>query len=197
MVAQPHRSRMSVEEYITFERANPEVRYEFIDGQISMLAGGTADHSIISANIIRELSLALRGSPCRVYTSDMKVRLSEQRYVFPDVSVSCDPRDQGSVEALRYPRLIVEVLSPSTEAYDRGKKFSYYRACLTIEEYVLVDTQQQAIDLYRREQETFWRLSPLGSGDLVKLQSLGVSFPIAAVYENIAFSETTENSSSN
>ncbi|MDQ2884875.1 MAG: Uma2 family endonuclease [Chloroflexota bacterium] len=196
MVAQPYRSHMSVEEYVTFERAHPEGRYEFIDGQISMLAGGTADHSIISANIIRELSIALRGSSCRVYTSDMKVRLSEQRYVFPDVSVSCDSRDQGSIEALRYPRLIVEVLSPSTEAYDRGKKFSYYRTCLTIEEYVLVDTQQQAIDVYRREQETFWRLSPLESGDLVKLHSLGVSFPVAAVYENILFPETTENSSS-
>jgi Uma2 family endonuclease len=197
MVAQPHRSRMSIEDYFTFERTHPEVCYEFIDGQVFMLAGGTADHSIISANIIRELSLALRGSPCRVYTSDMKVRLSEQRYVYPDVSVSCDSRDQGSVEILRYPRLIVEVLSPSTEAYDRGKKFSYYRGCLTIEEYVLVDTQQQAIDIYRREQETFWHLSPLGTDDLVKLQSLNVSFPVAAVYENIAFPEATENSASN
>jgi Uma2 family endonuclease len=195
MVAQSHCSRISVEEYFTFERANPEIRYEFIDGQIFMLAGDTAHHSIVSANIIRELSLALRDSLCRIYTSDMKVRLSEQCYVFPDVSVSCDSRDQGSVEALRYPRLIVEVLSPSTEAYDRGKKFSYYRTCLSIEEYVLVDTQQQAIDVYRRKQETFWRLSPLGSGDLVKLQSLGVSFPIAAIYENIAFPETTENTS--
>ena len=89
----------------------------------------------------------------------------------------------------------MEVLSPSTEAHDRGKKFSYYRTCLSIEEYVLVDTQQQAIDVYRHEQETFWRLSPLGPGDLVKLQSLGVSFPIAAIYENIAFPETTENTS--
>ncbi len=193
MVAQPHRSRMSVEEYLTLERTNTEIHYEFIDGHVYMLAGGTADHSIISANIIRELSLALRGSPCRVYTSDMKVRISEQRYVYPDVSVSCDPRDRGSIEALQYPRLIVEVLSPSTEAYDRGKKFSYYRACLTIEEYILVDTQQQAIDFYRREQETFWKLSPLGSDDQVKIQSLGISFPVTAIYENIMFPENNSS----
>ncbi len=193
MVAQPHRSRMSVEEYLTLERTNTEIHYEFIDGHVYMLAGGTADHSIISANIIRELSLALRGSPCRVYTSDMKVRISEQRYVYPDVSVSCDPRDRGSIEALQYPRLIVEVLSPSTEAYDRGKKFSYYRACLTIEEYILVDTQQQAIDFYRREQETFWKLSPLGSDDRVKIQSLGISFPVTAIYENIMFPENNSS----
>lgn len=193
MVAQPHRSRMSVEEYLTLERTNTEIHYEFIDGHVYMLAGGTADHSIISANIIRELSLALRGSPCRVYTSDMKVRISEQRYVYPDVSVSCDPRDRGSIEALQYPRLIVEVLSPGTEAYDRGKKFSYYRACLTIEEYILVDTQQQAIDFYRREQETFWKLSPLGSDDQVKIQSLGISFPVTAIYENIMFPENNSS----
>jgi len=193
MVAQPHRSRMSVEEYLTLERTNTEIHYEFIDGHVYMLAGGTADHSIISANIIRELSLALRGSPCRVYTSDMKVRISEQRYVYPDVSVSCDPRDRGSIEALQYPRLIVEVLSPGTEAYDRGKKFSYYRACLTIEEYILVDTQQQAIDFYRREQETFWKLSPLGSDDRVKIQSLGISFPVTAIYENIMFPENNSS----
>jgi len=184
---------MSVEEYLTLERTNTEIHYEFIDGHVYMLAGGTADHSIISANIIRELSLALRGSPCRVYTSDMKVRISEQRYVYPDVSVSCDPRDRGSIEALQYPRLIVEVLSPSTEAYDRGKKFSYYRACLTIEEYILVDTQQQAIDFYRREQETFWKLSPLGSDDQVKIQSLGISFPVTAIYENIMFPENNSS----
>ncbi len=195
MVAQSHRSRMSVEEYLTLEleRTNTEIHYEFIDGHVYMLAGGTADHSIISANIIRELSLALRGSPCRVYTSDMKVRISEQRYVYPDVSVSCDPRDRGSIEALQYPRLIVEVLSPGTEAYDRGKKFSYYRACLTIEEYILVDTQQQAIDFYRREQETFWKLSPLGSDDRVKIQSLGISFPVTAIYENIMFPENNSS----
>ena len=193
MVAQPQRLHMSIEDYLKLDQDRAGARYEYINGHAYLLAGGTANHSIISANLIRELSLALRGSSCLVYTSDLRVRLSEQRYVYPDVSVSCDPRDRGAVEHLQSPRLIVEVLSPSTEAYDRGKKFSYYRACPTIEEYLLVDSQQQIVEIYRREQNTFWMLHPLEPGDQVSLQSLGVSFPIAAVYENVLFPEDTRD----
>ena len=189
MVAEPHRSVMSVEEYLMLDRNSIDVRYEFIDGHPYMLAGGTADHSVIGANLIRELGFLLRGRPCRVYTSDMRVRLSEKRYVYPDVSVSCDSRDRGTVDTLQYPRLIVEVLSPGTEAYDRGKKFGYYRACPTIQEYVLVDTQRQAVEVYRRASENLWTLHPFGPGDQVELASLSVSFLVAAVYEDVAVPE--------
>ncbi|HZO72724.1 MAG TPA: Uma2 family endonuclease [Ktedonobacteraceae bacterium] len=189
MVAQPYRRHMSVEDYLTLDRSSDEVRYEYIDGNAYMLAGGSANHSLISSNLIRELSMALRGSSCLVYTSDMRVRLSEQRYVYPDVAVSCDPRDRGSVESLQYPRLIVEVLSPGTEAYDRGKKFGFYRTCPSIKEYVLVDSLQPSVEIYRHEQGVFWVLHPLGMSDQVELRSLGVSFPVAAIYENILFPE--------
>lgn len=189
MVAQPHRRHMSVEDYLTLDRSSEGVRYEYIDGNAYMLAGGSANHSLISSNLIRELSLALRGSSCLVYTSDMRVRLSEQCYVYPDVVVSCDPRDRGSVEALQYPRLIVEVLSPSTEAYDRGKKFGFYRTCPSIKEYVLVDSLQPSVEIYRHEQGAFWVLHPLGMSDQVELRSLGISFPVATIYENILFPE--------
>ncbi|MBV8695152.1 MAG: Uma2 family endonuclease [Ktedonobacteraceae bacterium] len=193
MVAQPYRLLMSVDEYLALERSSSEERYEFIDGYAYMLAGGTADHSIIKQNIASLIRNQLRGSPCRVYDSDMKVRLSEKRYVYPDVSVTCDPRDRGRVDIVQSPRLIVEVLSPSTEAKDRGKKFSYYRACPTVEEYVLVDTQQKSIEVYQREQHPFWKLSPFGPGDEVVLTSLGISFPLASVYEDVIFLE--DNSS--
>lgn len=196
MVAQAGRLLMSVEDYLTLDRNSTEGRYEFIDGYTYMLAGGTLNHSIISANMIGELRNALRNSSCQVYTSDMKVRLSKRRYVYPDVSVSCDTHDRGTNDILQYPRLVVEVLSPSTEAYDRGKKSSYYRACPTIEEYVLIDTEQVAVEVYRREQEHFWMLSTFGPGDTVELTSLGVSFPIAAIYENVTFPEDTADSSS-
>lgn len=189
MVAQPHRSLMSVEDYLTLDRNSLEARYEFIDGYAYMLAGGTADHSVISVNIMRELSFALRSSTCRVFNSDMRVRLSEKRYVYPDVSVSCDLGDRGRIDTLQSPRLVVEVLSPSTEAYDRGKKFGYYRACPTVQEYMLVDTQQQAVEVYRREQDTFWKFTPFGPGDQVELASIGARFPVAAVYENVALPE--------
>src|SRR5258706_3922084 len=150
MIAQPNRSRMGIEEYLKLDHESQGERYEYIDGYAYLLAGGTADHAKISANMIRELSIALRDSPCSVYTSDLKIRLSERHYVYPDISVSCDTRDEGTKDFLQFPRLIVEVLSPSTGAYDRSQKFDYYRECPSIEEYVLIETQRQAMDVYRR-----------------------------------------------
>ena len=196
MVAQPQWSPMSVQEYLELDRNSLNARYEFIDGHVYMLAGGTANHSRISANMIRELGTALRNSSCSVYTSDMRVRLSQKRYVYPDVSVSCDPRDGGTVDILRYPCLIVEVLSPSTETYDRGKKFGLYRLCPTVQEYVLVDTQRQAVEVYRRRAETLWTLHFFGPGDQIELASLNVRFPIAVLYENITLLEDTSDDSS-
>ncbi len=185
MVARPDRLRMSVEEYLTLDRNSTETRYEYIDGYAYALAGGTADHARISANLIGELRDALRGGPCSFFTSDVKVRISETRYVYPDVTVSCDPRDRGTVDILQSPHLIVEVLSPSTEAGDRGAKFADYRACPIIEEYVLVNTQRQAVEVYQREQEPFWRYTSFGPDDKIELTSLGISFPVSAVYEDV------------
>lgn len=128
MVADPHRRFMSVEEYLELDRKSPDARYEFIDGIVTMLDGGTANHSLIAANIISSLHTLLRGQSCRTYTSDMRVNIAGNRYVYPDVTVSCDERDLGAVETLHYPSLIVEVLSASTEVYDRGRKFGYYRS---------------------------------------------------------------------
>src|SRR5947209_6793405 len=108
------RIMMTVEEYLTLDRASEDVRYEYIDGIITMLAGGTVNHSGICANIIGELIIALRGKHCRVFTSDLKVSVSATRYVYPDVSVSCDQRDlQEKGDILYSPCVVIEVLSPS------------------------------------------------------------------------------------
>src|SRR5205807_4906161 len=132
---------------------------------------------------------------CRVYNSDARVQLYEKRYVYPDASVSCDERDRGTGDTISSPRTVVEVLSPSTEAYDRGRKFIYYRSCPTIEEYVLVDTQRQAVDVYRRATNTLWTLHIFGPHDQVELASLKISFPIAALYENVTLPEDTSDGS--
>ena len=195
MVAKPDRLMMSVEDYLALERNSVEARYEFIDGYVYMLAGGPADHSTISINVTSLLNNLLRGSPCRVYNSDLKVRLSQRRYVYPDASVSCDQRDRGSIDTVQFPRLIIEVLSTSTEAYDRGRKFAFYRACSSVQEYVLVDTQRQAVEVYRRKTDTLWTLHPFGPGDQVELASLSLSFPIAALYENVVLPEDTPDDS--
>lgn len=194
MVADPHRHFMSVEEYLELDRTSPDARYEFIDGVVTMLAGGTANHSLIAANIISSLHTLLRGQACRTYTSDMRVNIAGNRYVYPDVTVSCDERDLGAVETLHYPSLIVEVLSASTEAYDRGRKFGYYRSFATLQEYVLVGTQEQAVDLFRRETADLWTFHAFRAGEMVILKSIAVSVPIEDFYENIVWPEETDTS---
>jgi len=187
---------MSVEEYLELDHKSLDVRYEYIDGYIYMMAGGTADHSTVSINVTSLLHSLLRGSPCRVYNSDLKVRLAEMRYVYPDASVSCDARDRGLVDTVQYPRLVVEALSPSTEAFDRGRKFAYYRGCPTLQKYMLVDTQRQAVEVFRREADNFWVFYPFGPGETVKLTSINVSFPIDAIYEDVELPEDASDSSS-
>lgn len=189
MVAQPDRLHMSVEEFLALDRSNPEVRYEYVDGMAYMLAGGKLSHSRIKLNIAVLLSNLLRDSGCNVFDSDAYVRLAEKRYVFPDVTVTCDPRDEDTDDAIQYPRLIVEVLSPSTEVYDRDRKFAYYQACPPLEEYVLVNTERQSVEVRRRGQSRFWELAFFGSGEQVELRSLNLSIPIKAIYRNTRVTE--------
>lgn len=152
-----------------------------------MLAGGTLDHATISLNVATILRSLLRNSSCRVFTSDARVRLSSTRYVYPDVTVSCDSRDRGRIDIIQFPRVVIEVLSPGTEDYDRGRKFTYYRACPTIQEYVLVNTEYRAVEVCRREKNDLWSFLTFNLGDEVELTSLGVAFFVAEVYEDVIF----------
>ena len=112
---------MSVEQYFELEENSPDTRYEYLDGYVYMMSGGSANHAAISGNIYAILRSLLRGSQCRVYNSDMKVRVSEQQYFHPDVTVSCDSYDRGMAAVIRSPRLVVEVLSPSRGSRQRKK----------------------------------------------------------------------------
>jgi len=192
-MALPQHPSMSVEDYLTLDRSSAEARYEYIDGFVTMLAGGTLDHATIGANIISILRHLLRGSGCRVFTSDARVRLSRTRYVYPDATVSCHEQDRGQNDMVQSPRLIVEVLSPSTEDYDRGRKFSYYRECSTIQEYLLIDAQRPMIEVYRRERQDLWILRTFHPGDEIELVHLGVRFPFSAVYEDVTFPPQDEH----
>jgi len=176
--------RKSLEEYYALLESDPEHSYEYLDGYIYMMTGGTPDHSIIGSNIGRILGNLLQDRRCIVYNSDLYVELSENYRVCPDVTVSCDPRDRGAKEAIRYPSLVVEVLSPTTEARDRGKKSLQYRSSPTIQEYLLVNTESPIIELFRREKNGFWTLYTLGPNDSIELTHLGVRFPVAEAYQN-------------
>jgi len=181
-MAQRKYSVMSVEDYLILNRNSKDTRYEYLDGEIRMLAGGSPDHSIIIANLTSAIKGSLKGSQCRVYNSDLQLRLSEKRYVFPDVTISYDERDRNQKEMIRHPRVVVEVLSPTTEATDRGKKAAYYRACPTIQEYMMVDSEEVFVEVHRREEER-WTINTFEPGDTITLESLGVRFPIEDAYE--------------
>jgi Uma2 family endonuclease len=186
-MAQPEYDYISVENYLAIDQGSTEARYEYFDGEMRMLAGGSVYHSLISNNMSSALHRLLRGSACRVYSSDMRLQLSATRYVYPDVTVSCDKRDQVQGENIHYPSAIVEVLSPSTEVVDRIKKFAYYRECATVQEYVMIDSRKVLVEVYRREQEG-WLLQTLGIEDTLLLKSLGVQVAIQDIYEEIDFS---------
>jgi len=181
--------RMSPEEYLTLVEQDPEHAYEYLDGRVYMMTGGSPDHSIIGSNLNGLLQAFLRGRRCIVYNSDVYVQLSEQYRVCPDVTVSCDPRDRGAQEVIRYPTLVGEVLSPTTEARDRGLKSFQYRSCPSIEEYLLISSEFPLVEVFRREKQGFWSLYTLGLGDIIELTSLGLRFPVVELYQNTSFLE--------
>jgi Uma2 family endonuclease len=183
MVARIDTALMTVEEYRALAQANPEVKYEYADGRVYAMSGGTLDHSAIGGNIVGALSDLLDGSPCRVFNSDAKALLSATRWVFPDATVTCDDRDRGSADEIGAPRLIFEVLSETTEAHDRGRKFRWYRACASIEEYVLVATDRRQIEVFRRHPDAdIWEFEAYGPGQMLELRSLGLTLPVARLY---------------
>src|SRR5713226_8903147 len=190
MVARPNRGWMSVGDYLTLDQNSPDVRYEYIDGYVYLMAGGTPQHGLIIGNIQGELNRQFRRhrSPCRAYPSDVRWQLSETRYLFPDVSVTCEESDQKAKDGLRFPRLVVEVLSPSTEERDRNEKFDCYRACASIQEVVLVRTARQVVEVYRRTVDDKWLLQLYGPEDEVEFVSLGVNIPASIIYEDVEFS---------
>lgn len=185
MTAMPEYTFVTVREYFELDDSTTDARYEYIDGRLRMLAGGTLPHSKISANIISTLNNALRSGPCRVYTSDARVRLSETRYVYPNVSVSCDERDRKEREALHHPCLVVEVLSPGTEIYDRLHKALYYRACPSIKEYLLVYSDYAQVELFRREKEGLWSSYIFKLKDSIPLTSLSIHISMEDVYAQV------------
>jgi Uma2 family endonuclease len=190
MVPQREPRYLTVDEWRKLERANPDVKYEYIDGQVYLISGGSLAHSRIGSNTVRALEDALGSQPCYVYNSDASVRLSETRYTYPDISVSCDPRDQPTTEQVQVqaPRVVVEVLSDSTEGKDRIRKANYYHACPTIQEYVLIATKYQAVEVQRRAGDE-WTIHLFGPGDDIELVSIGVRFPLAILYRGTAVPE--------
>ncbi len=180
-------------EYLDWEEQQ-EFRYEYMDGHIYAMSGGTVNHSQIAVNLIIILGSHLRGSGFRVFNSDAKVQtLASNSYCYPDLSVTCDERvreasrdeNRNADRFISYPCLIIEVLSPSTEAYDRGKKFRRYRRSTTLQEYILVSTNEICVDVFQRNERGSWELTTYGEGELVELKSVKLTIPIEEIYRDI------------
>jgi Uma2 family endonuclease len=185
MVADPQRQWMSVEEYLKLDRTASDVRYEYIDGYVRAMSGGSAAHSLLAINMIRLLDEQLQSGPCRVFNSDMRVQVSESRYVYPDVTVTCDVADsREDNDIVRSARLVVEVLSPTTELDDRSKKLAYYQGWPSMQEYVLVGSERQSVEIYRRQGEK-WTHRRYGPEQTVVLESLDIQIPFAAIYARV------------
>jgi Uma2 family endonuclease len=186
--------RYTPEEYLALERA-AEHKSEYLDGQIYAMTGASRKHNLIAGNVFRELSTQLRRRPCEVYMSDMRVKVSETGlYTYPDVVAVCgEPRFEGAeVDTLLNPLTIIEVLSESTEAYDRGKKFAHYRRLELLAEYVLIAQDRMHVERYRRQGEQ-WVLTEVSEPDgLLPLESLGCMLRLQDIYERIEFAEPGE-----
>ncbi len=181
---------MTVAEYLAFERASEE-KHEYLNGEIFLMAGATGNHNVVQINTAASLHAQLRKRPCITYGSDMRVRVDDSGlYTYPDISVVCDPPEfEGEdQDTLLNPTLIIEVLSPSTESYDRGRKFQHYRTLASLQEYVLVAQDSAHIERYLRQPGDEWLLADATGLDArIELASIGCTLALADVYEKVSF----------
>jgi Uma2 family endonuclease len=165
-----HFPRFTPEEYFAWEEQQLE-KHEYMDGEVYAMSGGTINHGDIAGNFLSLLKTQMRGRGCKILNSDCRVKVvGMDKYIYPDTSVTCDDRDKTTTQYISYPCLIIEVLSPSTEADDRGNKFKMYRRNPSLQEYVLVSAETIEIELFRRIETDDWRIINYQAGDTVELK---------------------------
>jgi Uma2 family endonuclease len=179
--------KMTIEEYLQWE-PQQDVRYEYVNGKVFAMTGGTIPHNDIALNLYTALRPHLRSRGCRVNVSDVKVQVSPKSpYYYPDIIVSCDPQDLNARNFIQNPKLIVEVLSPGTSAKDRSEKFTYYLTIPTLQEYILIDSEKFSVERYCRGEGRMWLYYPYTDGDSITLSSIEFEFPIELIYEGVVF----------
>lgn len=176
---------ISPEDYLDGEQRS-EIRHEYVAGGIYAMVGSSAAHNRIALNLATALNLHLRGGPCRVYMSDLKVRIgAAEAFYYPDVVVSCSPEDrQASAYYLSHPTLIVEVLSPSTERIDREEKRERYQRIESLEEYVLVAQEPPRVEVYRRGAGV-WEVEVYGADDRFTLRAVGLELAVMEIFAEV------------
>lgn len=181
------RTRLSPEDYLAWE-ATQETKNEYLDGEVFGMVGVKDSHATVTGNLFAAIRQHLKGTPCRPYVAEMKLRVeAANAFFYPDVFVTCDERDRGPAAdyAKSHALLVIEVLSESTAAYDRGRKFACYRLLPSLREFVIVDPDTPSIECFRRDATDHWVLYPFEAGERVELASVGLSMRIEEIYEGV------------
>ncbi|MGI2908787.1 Uma2 family endonuclease [Tolypothrix sp. VBCCA 56010] len=183
--------RLTPDEYFAWEATQLE-KHEYINGKVYAMSGGSVNHSRIAIRFTAMFDSHLENTGCITGNSDVKVNIfGSNNYTYPDASVTCDDRDKTTTQYITYPCLIVEVLSKTTEAYDRGGKFRMYRQNPALIDYLLVSSTSIEIDLYHKNDAGDWLIINYKAGDAIELKSIKLNFPIEQVYRGLTLSAET------
>jgi len=175
----------NAEDYLKWEETQ-EQKHEFVKGEVFAMGGARQAHVLVSGNVFASLKHFLRNKPCRTYMADMKLRIEQlDSFFYPDVMVSCDKSDHKEEQFISNPALIVEVLSDSTEAYDRGAKFSAYRQIESLQEYFLIDIKTKQVECFRRTSDGHWTLYVYEASDFCEFSALEFTVAVADIFEDI------------
>ena len=174
----------TIEEYLRWENEQPD-KHEFHRGEIFAMVGARRVHGRVVSNLARALGNVLHGSPCQVFSDGMKVQPAADTILYPDIFVTCDAADLRTEMIFRAPKLVVEVLSPSTQAYDRSQKFALYRLLASLQEYALVDPDTRRIEVFRIGVDGLWVLHDMSERPALALASVGCEVAMADVFNGV------------
>ncbi len=180
----PAQEHLTLQAYLDWENAQPE-RHEFYRGEVFAMTGGRRSHGRVTANLVRHLGNQLAGTPCQVFSESMKIQIADDTILYPDIFVTCDRQDLQTEMIFRAPTLVVEVLSPSTQAYDRSRKFAIYRRLPSLKEYVLIDPDTRRAESFRINADGMFVLFDMSESEMLELTSIGCKVAMADVFDGI------------
>ena len=175
---------LTLDDYLAWENQQPE-KNEYYRGEVYAMVGARRVHGTVVSNLNRRLAEQLDGTPCRVFTEGMKLQVADDAIFYPDLLVTCDRADLATEMIFRAPRLVIEVLSPSTQACDRGLKFAVYRRLPSLQEYILVDPDARRVEGFRRNEQDLWVLHDMTEGPALEAASIGCTVPMAQVFDGV------------
>lgn len=180
--------KLTLQEYLIWENAQPE-KHEFHRGEIFAMTGGRRIHGRVILNLARRIDEHLDGSGCQVFADSMKVQVADDTILYPDVFVTCDRADLSTEQVFRSPKLVIEVLSPSTQAHDRSKKFALYRQLTSLQEYILVDPETRRIESFTRSAQGQWVLHDMSDDAVMVAASIECTVAMCDVFAGVEAAE--------